>query len=59
MVKGSGEMVKKAGPIPAITAAAGFASCIPGGTSMDLLLGLILKNVFKTSKNLFVKAVLK
>lgn len=59
MVKGSGAMVKKAGLIPAITAVAGFTSCIPGGTSVGLLLGLILKNACKSSKNLFAKAVLK
>ena len=49
---GSKALIRQTGPFPAVTAGIGFLSGIPGGTSFGLGLGIILKNVYKSSKNL-------
>ena len=46
-VKGAAALAKKAGPIPAAFAAMGFCTAMPGGTSVGLTLGLVIKNAFK------------
>lgn len=50
-IKGAGALLKKAGTIPAACAAMGFCTAVPGGTSIGLTIGVILKNLLKTLKN--------
>jgi proline racemase len=54
-IKGSCAVAKKTGLVPVITAATGFASCIPGGTTVGLFFGIVAKNLFKILKNLVIK----
>ena len=51
LIKGASAMFKKAGPIPALFATAGFCTAFPGGTSAGLTIGVIIKNVLKILKN--------
>lgn len=52
LIKGAGALFKKAGTIPAACAAMGFCTAVPGGTSIGLTIGVILKNLLKTLKNI-------
>lgn len=57
--QGTKALGKKVGVIPLITAAAGFFTAVPGGTSAGLIIGLVLKNVAKSSKKIFEKLIKK
>ena len=45
--KGALALSKKVGPLPAVFAATGFCSGVPLGTSIDLTLGVFVKNLLK------------
>ena len=51
-IKGAGALLKKAGTIPAACAAMGFCTAVPGGTSIGLTIGVIVKNLLKVVKNI-------
>lgn len=50
--KGAFALAKKAGPIPAIFATAGFCTACPGATTIGLTFGVVVKNLLKVLKNI-------